>query len=180
VAKHKNIELESLKAAVRAMLERLIRLNRTRADFQEKFEELIEAYNAGSKNIDELFAELLALCRALTEEQTRHIRENLSEEELTIFDLLTRPAPQLSADERSEVKKVARDLLARLKDLLVLNWRGKASARSQIKLTIEDILDTGLPRVYTPDIYQQKCAAVFEHVYESYPERNEGVYAAAA
>ena len=42
------------------------------------------------------------------------------------------------------------------------------------------ILDIGLPRVYTPDIYRQKCSAVFEHVYESYPERNQGVYAATA
>jgi type I restriction enzyme R subunit len=178
VTTHKNIDLETLKAAVRAMLARLIRLNRTRADFQEKFEELIEAYNAGSKNIDELFAELLALSRALSEEQTRHVRENLSEEELTILDILTRPAPELSGAERDEVKKVARDLLARLKELLVLNWRGKASARSQIKLVIEDILDSGLPRVYTPDLYQQKCSVLFEHVYESYPERNQGVYAA--
>ena len=62
----------------------------------------------------------------------------------------------------------------------MLNWRGKASARSQIKLAIEDILDSGLPRVYTPDAYQQKCSALFEHVYESYPERNQGVYAATA
>ena len=176
-AKHKNIELESLKAAVRAMLERLIRLNKTRADFQEKFEELIEAYNAGSKNIDELFAELLALSRALTEEQTRHVRENLTEEELTILDILTRPAPALSGAERDEVKKVTRDLLARLKELLVLNWRGKAAARSQVRIAIEDALDTGLPRSYTTDLYKQKCSAVFEHVYESYPEQNQGVYA---
>lgn len=44
---------------------------------------------------------------------------------------------------------------------------------------IEDILDSGLPRAYPPGLYQQKCAAVFEHVYESYPERDAGVYAAA-
>ena len=174
---HKNIELEALKAAVRAMHERLIKLNHTRADFQDKFEELIEAYNAGSKNIEDLFAELLALSQALTEEQARHVRENLSEEELTILDILTRPAPALSTEEREEVKKIARALLARLKELLVLNWRGKASARSQVKLAIEDMLDSGLPRVYTPEIYQQKCSAVFEHVYESYIERDRGIYA---
>lgn len=29
-------------------------------------------------------------------------------------------------------------------------------------------------------LYQQKCAALFEHVYESYPERSAGVYAVAA
>ena len=44
-------------------------------------------------------------------------------------------APELSADERVEVKKVVRELLNRLKQLLVLNWRQKSSARSQIKLT---------------------------------------------
>jgi type I restriction enzyme, R subunit len=62
-----------------------------------------------------------------------------------IFDILTRPAPELSADKRAEVKRVARDLLTRLKQLLVLNWRQKSTARSQIQLAIEDVLDTGLP-----------------------------------
>ncbi|WP_255372197.1 hypothetical protein [Chlorobium sp. KB01] len=28
----------------------------------------------------------------------------------------------------------------------------------------------------TEEIYRQKCSALFEHVYESYPERNAGVY----
>lgn len=179
-SKHKNTDLEVLKAAIRAKLEKLIQLNRTRADFAEKFEALIETYNSGSRSIEELFQELLKLSNSLTDEQQRHVRENMSEEELVIFDILTRPAPALSTDERAEVKKVARELLARLKSLLVLNWRQKSTARSQLKLTIEDTLDTGLPRAYTPEIYQQKCAAVFEHVYESYPERGVvGVYPGA-
>jgi type I restriction enzyme R subunit len=178
-SKHRNTELEVLKAAIRARLEKLVRLNRTRADFAEKFEELIASYNAGSRNIEELFEELVRLSRNLDEEQERHIRENMSEEELVIFDILTRPAPELSSEERTEVKKVARDLLKRLKALLVLNWRQKSAARSQLKLAIEDTLDSGLPRAYTPELYHQKCTAVFEHVYESYPERNTGVYAEA-
>jgi len=148
-------------------------------DFQETFEELVESYNAGSRNIEDLFEALLKLSRNLSAEQQRHVRENMTEEELVIFDILTRPAPELSAEERGEVKKVARDLLNRLKQLLVLNWRQKSSARAQLKLAIEDLLDTGLPRVYPRELYQQKCSAVFEHVYESYPERDAGVYAAA-
>ena len=28
----------------------------------------------------------------------------------------------------------------------------------------------------THDLFKQKCSAVFEHVFESYPERNAGVY----
>lgn len=79
--------------------------------------------------------------------------------------------------ERDEVKKVAKVLLSRLKEFLVVNWRQKSAARSTLKLAIEDTLDSGLPRAYTPEIYNHKCSALFEHVYESYPEYNTGIYA---
>ena len=129
----------------------------------------------GSRSIEELFLELVRLSNSLDEEAERHVRENLSEKELVIFDILTRPAPELSADERTEVKKVAKDLLGRLKALLVLSWRQKVAARSQIRLAIEDTLDGGLPRAYTPELYNQKCSAVFEHVYEKFPQQSAGV-----
>jgi type I restriction enzyme R subunit len=156
-----------------------VELNRTRADFSEKFEALIESYNAGSRSIEALYQELLELSNSLDDEEQRHVRENLTEEELVILDILTRPSPELGAQERTQVKKVARDLLARLKALLVLNWRQKSAARSQLRVVIEDTLDSGLPRAYTPELYQKKCAAVFEHVFEHYPERNSGVYTRA-
>jgi hypothetical protein len=72
------------------------------------------------------------------------------------------------------------------------SWEpAQATARSQLaaevrgprathKLTIEDLLDTGLPRIYSRDLYQRKCSAIFEHVYESYPERDTSVYALAS
>jgi type I restriction enzyme R subunit len=179
-SKHRNTDLEVLKGAIRAQLEKLIRLNKTRTDFQEKFEELVESYNAGSRNIEELFEELVKLSRNLSEEQQRHVRENMTEEELVIFDILTRPAPELSADERGEVKKVAKLLLERIKALLVLDWRKRQSSRARVEDAIKDLLDTGLPRVYSPELYQKKCSAVFEHIYESYPERDEGVYTMAS
>jgi len=153
-----------------------VRLNRTRADFAEKFKALIESYNNGSRNIEQLFEELLKLSNSLDDEQERHVRENLSEEELVIFDILTRPAPELTTAERDEVKKVAKELLSRLNTLLVLNWRQKSAARSTLKLAIEDTLDT-LPSAYDRPLFAQKCSALFEHVYESYPELDLGVYA---
>jgi len=39
-----------------------------------------------------------------------------------------------------------------------------------VKLAIEDTLDEGLPRAYTPDLYKSKCAVVFEHVFETFGE----------
>lgn len=172
-------DLERLKAAVRAQLERMVRLNRTRADYLEKFGALIEDYNNGSRNIEEIFKELVALSRLLTDEQGRHVREHLSEEELTVFDILTRPGPDLSAEEREEVKKVAKRLLDRLHELLVLGWRQKIQARSKVRLEIENVLDEGLPRAYTKDLYETKCGVLFEHVFEAYQGERRSVYSEA-
>ena len=175
-----NSDLERLKAAVRAQVERLVQLNRTRADYLDKFQALIDAYNAGSRNIEEIFQDLLALSKTLTEEQGRHVREHLSEEELTVFDILTRPGPELTTEERSEVKKVAHKLLERLRALLVLGWRQKIQARAQVRLAIEDILDEGLPRAYTKELFATKSAVLFEHVYEAYLGEGKSVYSEAA
>jgi len=179
-SKHKNTELEQLKAAIRAQLDKLIRLNRSRADYLAKFEELIEAYNNGSRNIEQILEDLLQFAGHLSAEQQRHVREHLSEEELTVFDILTRPGPELSPEEREEVKKVARQVLERLETLLALDWRRQTQARAQIRLAIEDTLDTGLPKAYTPELYKGKCSALFEHVFESYQGEGTSIYSGAA
>lgn len=175
-SKHKNTELERLKAAIQAQLERMIRLNPTRANYTIKFEELIDSYNNGSRNIEQLFQELLKLTKELSDEDQSHIRENLSVEEKVVFDILTRPGPDLAPAERDEVKKVARDLLNRIKTLLVLNWRQRSQSRAQVRLAIEDTLDDGLPRAYTPDLYTRKVSALFEHLYERYPGEGVSIY----
>jgi type I restriction enzyme R subunit len=164
----KNLDLERLKAAIRAQLDKLITANETRVDLREKFEALIEAYNAGSTQIEQLFLELLTLSQSLTEEEARHVREQLSEEELVVFDLLTRPGPELTTDERNEVKKVARKLLAKLKSITTLDWQKTAQARAKVLDAIEAALDEGLPRAYTPDIFKAKAGVVFQHVYERF------------
>lgn len=58
--------------------------------------------------------------------------------------------------------------MERVRAALVLDWRHRAQARAQVRLAIEDTLDEGLPRVFTPEIYQVKCAVLFEHVFESF------------
>ena len=107
------------------------------------------------------------LRRGLTEEESRHVRENLTEEELTIFDILTRPAPALSETERKEVKLVAKHLLNRMETILTFNWRNTTQGRARVQDAIKDTLDAGLPRAYDPAIFNEKCARIFEHIYEA-------------
>ena len=42
------------------------------------------------------------------------------------------------------------------------------------------MLDSGLPRTYTPDMYQQKCDDVYQHIYESYMGNGQSIYAVAS
>jgi len=175
-----NTDLERLKAAVKVQLEKMVRLNKTRSDYLEKFTAMIDAYNAGSRNIEETLNDLMALSMQLTKEQTRHVRENLSEEELTIFDILTRPAPKLTSEERDQVKKVAHQLLERVRALLVIGWHQRVTSRAKVKETIEDTLDEGLPLPYGKVEFKAKCSNLFEHIYESYQGDGRSIYARIA
>jgi type I restriction enzyme R subunit len=179
-ARHKQTDVERLKAMIRQRLERMVRLNPTRADYLEKFQDLIDSYNAGSRNVQQLYEALLHLMKDMSTEEQRHVRENLSEEELTVFDLLTRPGPDLNKAEQETVKKAARELLMKLKELLTLDWRDRTDSRAKVKLAIEDLLDSSLPRAYTPQLYQQKCDRLFEHVYSAYAQRGVSFYSSRA
>jgi hypothetical protein len=50
---------------------------------------------------------------------------------------------------------------------------------AEVRVTIEKLLDQGLPRVYTPELFEQKTSAVFQHVYDAYYGAGRSLYAAA-
>lgn len=60
--------------------------------------------------------------------QPHHSRENLSDEVLAMFDILLQFAADRSDSDRAKVKKSARELVERIKALLVLNWQQKCEA----------------------------------------------------
>ncbi len=174
---NKNIEAQQLRALIERKLDNLIRLNASRYDFLDRFQKMIEAYNSGALSIEELFAELVTLTKDLNEEEHRHLREAVSEEELAVFDILTRPGPDLTPVETDAIKKVCRDLLAKLKtELLVLSWRNKRTTRAAVRVEIEKMLDSGLPEKYTTELFESKCGALFQHVLEKYPDMGASVY----
>ena len=73
---------------------------------------MIQEYLSGSVNLDELFENLVEFSQELNEEEQRYIREELgSDEELAVFDLLTKPDMDLNQKQIKQVKAVARKLL---------------------------------------------------------------------
>jgi type I restriction enzyme R subunit len=152
------------------------RRNPTRHELVERIEQLIAEYNAGSLNIDEYLRRLIALSRDLSEEEVRAATEDLSEEELAIFDLLTKPDPVLTEEERDEVKGVAKRLLEHVHEKLVLDWRRRAETTADMRVTIRNVLDELPEEPYPRTVYDDKVQAVFDHVSTVYGDDGVSVY----
>jgi len=167
---------QRLRSLLSARLTALVRLNPVRVDLVERFEKLVADYNAGSINTETFFQELLKFSSALTEEEARSLSEGLTEEQLAIFDLLMKPAPDLSDDEKAQVKRVAEELLDILKrGKIVLDWRKEQSTRAAVRVAVEETLDR-LPEKFTRQIYVQKCDIVYQHVFDCYWDDGHTVY----
>ncbi|HET6444007.1 MAG TPA: type I restriction endonuclease subunit R [candidate division Zixibacteria bacterium] len=176
----KNIEANKLRGAINSQIVKMVRLNESRIDYLEKFQQMIDDYNAGRDNVDIFFEKLLGLAQQLNEEEQRGIRENLSEEELALFDLLLKPRPELTKAEIARVKEAARDLLDTLKaEQLVLDWRKQQRTRAAVRITIEQVLDKELPAAYETNLYRQKCELIYNHVYEKYYGNGRSIYSLA-
>ncbi len=171
----KRTQAEKLKQAVGDKLQSMVTLNKTRTDLLEKFKKLIDEYNKGL-DVDGFFAKLVTFVKELSEEEQRGVSEKLSEEELALFDILTKPELDMTDKEKDEVKKVARHLLQTLKEAkLVLDWRKKQRSRAGVYTTVKNVLDE-LPRAYTRELYDQKCDTVYQHVYDSYQGEGRSIY----
>jgi type I restriction enzyme R subunit len=173
----KAIEVQKLRGQIAVKVGQMVQLNKTRMNFLEEFQKMIDEYNSGAANIETFFARLMAFTQKLSEEEKRGIAEQLTEEELTIFDLLTKPDVVLTKAEEREVKKVAKDLLGTLKrEKLVLDWKKRQATRAAVRYTVETMLDQ-LPRTYTPELYDKKCDLVYQHVFDSYSGQGTSLYA---
>ncbi|MGH1461181.1 MAG: type I restriction endonuclease subunit R [Neptuniibacter sp.] len=170
----KQSDAERLKNIIERKLQPMIMRNRTRQDLQQKFMDMIEEYNLGAYNAEELFRRLEEFIRELNEEDKRTVKEGLTEEELAIFDLLLEDVT-LSDKERTQVKGIAKILIEKMQDALVIDWRKKQRTKAKIKNLIEEVLDE-LPEAYDDDLWPKACSEVFMHVYEKYPGQGQSVY----
>ena len=173
---HKRAGAEQLRHILESKIEKMVELNKSRINYQEQLERMIEEYNK-AVDIETLINQLLALTEDLEKEDARAVAEGLTDEELAIFDLLTRSESNLTQEESQRIKKVTQALLQRLKDKLVIDWRKRQQSRAAVKLSIGECIDH-LPQRYVTE-YEAACQAIYQHVYDSYFGEGSSIYASA-
>lgn len=175
----KNIETERLRGVVERKVNELVRLNPSRAYLRERLDESVRESFEGEIETEAFFARLVDLAQELNAETHRAAEEGLKEDELALFDLLTKKGPALIGPETEGVKTLVRGLLADLKaERLDAGWRDDAARRAVVRTCIDETLKR-LPDAFPLELVAVRASAIFEHVFDSYYGGGLGVYSKA-
>ena len=178
--KRKASALQDVRRLVEDKLAQMLAQNPLRMDYYRKYSEIVADYNREKDRvtIEETFAKLVDLANSLSVEQRRAAEEGLTEEELALFDLVTRP--DLSKADRERVKRESRNLLIRLRDVIerVDRWTEKEQTQAEVKSLILDHVFATLPDPPFTDFDKQAAAdRLFQHVWHL---SASGAFAAAS
>ena len=165
-AEYKAIEIDDLKEYLEKTLESMINKNCTRIKFSERFKNIIDRYNAGGTENEEYYEQLVKFVEELQKEQERARTEDLTEEELEMYDLLIK-GKKLSKAEEQKVKLAAKNLYKKLTterdNLLVVDWYKDEQPKLKVKHAIEDSLNNDLPESYDKEIFNSKINLLLNH-----------------
>ncbi|MET4425680.1 type I restriction enzyme R subunit [Bradyrhizobium sp. RT3a] len=157
---------EKLRSKAEAKAHDMAARNPTRIHLVEKLEKLVEQYNLGTLGVEAFFEALKALVGTMEEEERRAAREGLSEDELAVFDLLTKPKPKLTKTQEVAVKKVARELLEKLEGQLAVDaWQTKQQTRATVQSTIRFTLNELPEEPYPEPVWNEKVDAVWAFIF---------------
>ncbi|HOD31576.1 MAG TPA: type I restriction endonuclease subunit R [Smithella sp.] len=164
----KHIEIANLRDFIEKKLEVMLKENSTRTDFAQKLQEIINRYNAGGTATENYYDDLLKYAESLKEEDERHIREGLTQDELELYDILKKD--KMTKAEEIKVKNAARHLLQRLikgrPKVLIQDWYKDGQSQHRVKSAIEEVLDKDLPDTYEKDLFKEKSGKLYDLVYE--------------
>lgn len=167
--KHKNIQFADLRELLEVKLKQMMAQNKTRGSFLENFQKIIDDYNSGSISIEEAYEELVKQAEALNAEQQRAAKNEMTEEEQELFDLLKKE--KLTKEEEKLVRLAAKSLLVKLYDsknkILIQEWHKEKATQEKVKREIQLVLGSLLPETsYDRLVFSQKVDVAFQHFYE--------------
>ena len=170
-SKDKNLKLKDIQELLQERIAQMLAQNPSRINFYERYQEIINEYNQEQNrvNIEKIFEELIKLSNELTEEEKRYVREGFENDEyLSVYDILMKD--DLSKEDIKKIKKVAVELLDKIKDELrrMDHPFEKKHTQSIIINTIRDVLWLELPESYSEESITQYRDAIYNYVSMQY------------
>ena len=170
-SKEKNLILKDIQELLQERIAQMLFQNPIRVNFYERYQEIIHEYNQEQNqvNIEQTFEDLMRLSTQLTEEEKRYVREGFeNDEQLSMYDVLMKE--NLSKEDIKKLKKVAVDLLAKIKYLIKTMDHpfDKRETKATIIIAIRDTLWSELPESYSDESINYYKDAVYNYVSQRY------------
>ena len=170
-AAHKKLIIKDLSDLVEERIKQMLLRNPGRMDYYDRYQTIIKEYNEEKNRaeIERIFDELTKLAHDLTQEEKRYVREGFSsDEELSMFDKLFRS--DLTKQEIAQIKKVAVDLLAKVKAKIAEldHWADKPETKAIVDNLIRDTLWADLPESYDEISITTYRKEIYEYIYLRY------------
>ena len=163
---YKAVEIDDLKAYLDKVLQQMMDKNCTRDKFSSRFKNIVDRYNAGGSENEDYYEQLLQLIEDLKKESERPNLMGLSEEELEIFDLLTKGKKLTKAEEQKVIlsaKNLFKKLSENRSNLFVADWYKDEQPKARVKDAIMETLDADLPDSYNKEIFVVKTDLLLNH-----------------
>lgn len=163
---YKALEIDNLREYIEKVIKQMINRNSTRVLFSERYQHIIDQYNAGGTENQDYYEQLLQLIEELKREQSRSSDMGLEEEELEIYDLLIQGKKLTKAEERKVIlasKNLYQKLKAEKKNVLVVDWYKDDQPRQKVYDLIQETLNVDLPESYDKLSFDSKTNLLLSH-----------------
>lgn len=169
--KKQNLVMKDLQDLIQVRLDSMLISNPRRIDYLLRYQEIITAYNSEQDRatIEKTFMDLMDLANSMDSEQQRYVREGFtSDEELSLYDMLF--SDNLSKEDIKSIKKVAVDLLAKIKSKIAEldHWTDKQETKAAVDNLIRDTLWAELPECYDEVSISMYRQQIYEYIYTRY------------
>ena len=156
----KNLAVEALKKLLEDEIQVRLRKNvvQSRA-FSEMLEQALNKYHNRAIEAAQVIEELIAIAREMRAAQRRGEKLGLSEDETAFYDALAanESAVEVLGDET--LKKIAQELVDRVRKNVTVDWSKRESARAQLRVLVKRILRK---YGYPPDKQEEATKLVLE------------------
>lgn len=165
---NKAVEAKKLENQLRVLIDELMKVNQMRVKFLENLENAIRNYNLGTLDVENLLVRLVEISKDLSEQEIRSEELGLNQQELAIYDLLSKP--NLNSEEIETLKNASKKILNNILEKITPQWKNTEQLKSEIKVIVRNDIYTLLPKSsYSDDECRDRSYKVFNHILEHYP-----------
>lgn len=156
----KNLAMEALRKLLNGQIRSRSHANvvETRT-FSERLEEAVARYHSNAITTAQVIQELIDLAKDIRAARQRGEEEGLSDEEIAFYDALAENQSAVEVMGDRQLRVIAHELLAQLKQNMTVDWAQREAARARMRILVKRILRK---YGYPPDLQDAAVQTVLQ------------------